>query len=576
MWVVLVAGFLFVATLLFRWRAVKTMVEAILVTKCTRPTSPIELIGAYGPGTAPLWPGANPHDPQGLCGGGGNGGGRSRSERLLDQGMMHLFGFNYEEARHNFKAALQMTGQDDCRLCTFGLAATYQPHINSPLSEEKVKSGREIVKNRLSVSGKICPAERHLLEAQLTLFDPETWNTTATSRYSAALGRLVEEYGGRKSAPPLLQILHAESIMNNSPWSYFEQQSQSGNATTGGVMRELIVPAFQTLEAIIFGEAPVLHPLALHLFIHIAEQSNELAATQGMQAADHLARVMNGTFAGHLVHMPAHIFTRVGLYAKSIASSVAAVAVDKLYTARCLQPYVSHHNTALLVMAALHAADLKTALRHTVPVLETDPLIATYLTALFPMPMELVLARFGKWDALKKVAAGQRGDELRRRRGMALPAFLRALLVYAHSLVAIHSTFSLPSSSEALWRSAAADMSEAARGIAPDELPKDHVFYPNHVELGIIMNATIHAAVASKLGRFGEAANLIRGAVVVQDAFHYMEPENWYLPMRQCLAAVLLKAGKRHEAMAQLEEDVLQHPNSPWSKGVCCEVVSCG
>jgi len=365
--------------------------------------------------------------------------------------------------------------------------------------------------------------------------------------------------------------------MNISPWSYCDQLSQSlGNTTAKRAMRKPIVQAFKTLENVIFGKAPVLHPLALHLFIHIAEQSNELAATQGVRAADHLARVMNGSFAGHLVHMPAHIYTRVGLYAKSIASSVAAVAVDKLYTARCLQPYVSHHNNALLVMAAIHAADLKIALRYTVPVLETDPLIATYLTALFPMPTELVLARFGKWDALKMGAAGRMGDEFRRRKGIAIPAFLRALLVYAQSLAAIHTTSSLPSSSEALWRSAAEDMSEAVRSIAPDELPRDHVFYPNHVELGNIMNLTVHSAVLTRLGKLREAADLIRGAIVVQDSFHYMEPENWYLPMRQCLAAVLLKDGKREEAAAQLEEDVLQHPNSPWAKGICCEIVSCG
>ena len=146
--------------------------------------------------------------------------------------------------------------------------------------------------------------------------------------------------------------------------------------------------------------------------------------------------------------------------------------------------------------------------------------------------------------------------------------------VYAQALRRIHQ---LPSPDSAKLDAASAAMSQATQRISPDDKARSHVFYPNHVELGLLMNATVQAAVAFKRKRFGQAVALLQAAVKVQDSFHYMEPENWYLPMRHCEAAVHLawaaslsdchsKNVSLNAAIGALEVDLSSHhPRTVWA-----------
>ena len=563
---------------------------------------------------------------------------------LFRQGLLQMYGFNYDEARLNFRAALEADGQ--CTLCHFGLASTYHPHLNSPLSLDNARLGRAVVESRLqqlsssTASSAVCALELRLLQAQLRLLSPATWNTTATTDYRVALAQIVDSFGGppaKISAPRLLRVWLAESIMNESPWLYLRRHADT--ASSGSSEHELLPGATQALDllrGVVFGLEHFAHPLALHLMIHICEQSDALAATDGLRAAKLLSAAMqqnSSGFTGHLVHMPAHIFTRVGAYAQSLAASRAALQVDAHYAARCLGAYAPAHNVALLVMAALYAGEERLALEHAPRLREVvrgAPAElegrALYLTALFPTPAELVLARFGRWAAIpsddkgegagegvgrdgemggwalegelrKRTAAARRARGRRLGEGGAtaapLPPFVRAMQVYAQSLRRIHLAQSQAQSqtqaeaeAEAEADAAQAAMSQAASRIPPDAMHSSHVFYPNHVELGAIMNATVAAAVAVRRGRFALAVGLLEAAAKTQDAFAYMEPENWHVPLAQCIAAVHLASAEAEAgagagagvggcsaarlaslraAVAALGRDLRQHPHNVWA-----------
>jgi len=451
--------------------------------------------------------------------------------------------------------------------------------------------------------------ERRLLEAQLVLFNPLTWNTTAISDYRKALEQLV---GPEKaSAPRLLRILLAESMMNESPWRYYEDEGKDSQTRTMSTLLPDAAKAFGLLYDVVFGSEPGAtvkeeypHPLALHLLIHLCEPSNEMAASPGLRVANLLSQAMNGSFTGHLVHMPAHIYTRLGLYSKSIESSQAAVNIDRQYVASCLSPYVPSHNIALLVMAALYSGEEKIARQYApgLVMISQEPELglpamearAKYLTAVFPVPLEFVLTRFGRWTELKDlvaetekpveryptlpdvdISAGELRLTLRDRAliqrpfhvlNEKKPAFFLAMQQYVRSLQMIHQDH--PQLDTAI-----AVMNQAANLIPHDELPTNHVFYPNHFEIGQIMNATVQGAGLIRRKRFQEAVEILEAAADLQESFLYMEPENWHVPIRHCVAAANLawaaslnksscsetKVKALEAAIQALEYDLLHH-----------------
>ena len=581
---------------------------------CTPPAG-TQLIGKYG-GTMPF------QEALLACASPSTARIRSTEQaRLFEQGMLLLYGFNFDEARRNFQAAIALNATT-CAYCPFGLAYSYGPNLNRNIEASELEAARTAIAEALLLAplqSDDCQLERALLTAQLRLFDAQKWNTTGRHDYMHALAAAVDAAAApptsitdpaAAAALPLLRVFLAEAIINLQPWKYFQHHHGNKNKT----MEPAVVPAFTTLKTLI-QHAGFLHPLALHLYIHLTEQSD--TPGDGLAAADALARLMRGSGTGHLVHMPAHIYMRTGRYDQCISQGLAAVAVDRLYQANCVAPYAAPHNEALLIVAAMAAGRMQLALKHAPSVLYTNADAATYLSALFPTPREMVLARFGRW---KDIIAGQDKEDAAERAKAAAaanasaaatiaaaaanerdlstpssstapaaaaaerPVFLRALRLYPRSLAFIHAQPHLvhsPDAAQLLGRVTLA-FSVVAAQIPPDEMPASHVFYPNHVELGGLMNATVHAAAAAKLGQFSSATEALRRGISKQDAMHYMEPENFYLPLRQCLAAVLISAadaatavprpelcqhsaGLLREATGLLARDLEEHPGNLWA-----------
>lgn len=324
-----------------------------------------------------------------------------------------------------------------------------------------------------------------------------------------------------------------------------------------------------------------------------------------------------GTGTSHLLHMPAHIYLRVGRYQDAITSSVKAIHTDNMYIEKCLVPYVPLHNVAMLVAASLLSGSFVGALEHSPFTTASMPdMAAVHLPALFPTPRDIILVRMGKWQAiidLFKAPSTEEGqfdksELLRVRRSIShkstlksedngtrllgdsspsavtTPPYIRAMRAYSQTLAHL-GLDDLKSGKEYLDV-----LSASVDNIPYDALPVEHPFYPNHHEIGEIFLAIGKAAYSMKGGGASEgrseaalddAIAAMLTAVHIQTSFSYMEPEHFYFPTRQCLGALLVKKvslsikngpenkalheSMINEAINVYKVDLHDHPNNIWS-----------
>ena len=351
-------------------------------------------------------------------------------------------------------------------------------------------------------------------------------------------------------------------------------------------------------------------------------------AIAGEKEADALASLAtHGTGTSHLLHMPAHIYLRVGRYFDAISSSILAIASDNLYLKKCLTPYVPSHNIAMLVSASLLCGNFDEALAYSPYTSDSMPdAVATYLPALFATPKDIILARMGEWRRIMELNPIEENSVVNSRRtsrtsistydssshslinindsstsrglksylrmglSMTVPADERTLAASSPPYVRAMSAYSRTLAHTGLDDLSAAThsmdvLSAAVSSIPSDPLPSHHPFYSNHQEIGRIFLLIAKAALALKNSNaerhvgIDEAIALLREAVAIQSAFSYMEPEHFYFPVRQCLGAVIVKKvelsmdSENNDLLSTLigdavnvyERDVREHPNNIWS-----------
>ena len=563
--------------------------------------TPTDLIGLYGDMTGQFHRDVDTSSPLAAA--------------LFDQGMIHIYGFNQVEGIRNMRAAIAVDG--DCAMCYWGVAQGSGPNINTEVKETMAAAGKAAIEAAYTImarkdsAGLISEANAALIIAQRRRFSFATvaeWAANGQARYDQQYADAMLDVYQQHPDDDDAAAIYAEAVLNLSPWQYYTAQlgaaaRAAAEAETAaspvdpatdptGIVAELaprVRLAYRALEAVLAHAPNRKHPLALHLTIHIAESGS--APSRGIAAADALAKLSrNGdTGTGHLLHMPAHIYLRTGRYADCIASSVVAIAADRAFDAKCVTPYVPTHNVAMLVSAALYSGRLQMALEYS-PYTVMVPEAALYLSAIYASPKDIVLARFGQWEQIDYLheqqqkeyvrqislagsgtgsGAGAVGDYLD---ADGIKPYVKAVHLYARTLSAV-SVGSLAAAT------AAVDALKAAAEAVPyDDLDRDHPFYPYHREMADMMSAITQAAFLVRFrGDADAAATLLRTAVAEQDSWSYMEPENFYFPVRHCLGAVLVKQAEGStadperarrmllDAVAVYEADLAQHPNTGWS-----------
>jgi tetratricopeptide (TPR) repeat protein len=462
------------------------------------------------------------------------------AQRYFDQGMVLAFGFNHAEAIRSFRAAQKL--DPSCAMCFWGEALATGPNINVTAKGKAIMSPAEQVaayaalQKGQALEAKAPQVEHDLIDALAKRYAPKPVDDrdALDHAYANALGDLVKKY----PADDDIGAMYSEAWMNTMPWNYWS------DATTP---RPEIVPVIAQLEKII-ARSPR-HPLALHLYLHAMEAS--ATPEKAEQAADTLLTLVPGS--GHLVHMPAHVYYRVGRYHDAAEANVQAAKIDEDYIKQCnaqgFYPASYYpHNIHFLWSAATMEGASKVAIdaaRKLAANVKMDQISQFPTIEFFHTIPLLALVQFGHWDEI--LAEPQPGADL---------AYSNAIWRYARGVaLANKGDVKGAKAEEALLVPLKAN---------PKIMTLDGNDYPATQLLAIADNLLLgEIATASKDSK--TAIIRYSDAVAGQDALPYTEPPFWYYPTRQSLGFALLKAGKAKEAEAVYRKDLEQYRHNGWS-----------
>ncbi|MEM7278215.1 MAG: tetratricopeptide repeat protein [Pseudomonadota bacterium] len=462
------------------------------------------------------------------------------AQRYFDQGMVLAFGFNHAESIRSFKAAQKI--DPSCAMCFWGEALATGPNINvtskgkAVMSDADRQSAFAAIKKAKSLASAASKAERKLINALGQRYNgkPDTDRDPLDHAWAAAMRDYVADYPEDNDAA----AIYAEAWMNTMPWDYWSASGEPKPATV-----EVIV----TLESIL--ERDPKHPLALHLYIHAVEASANPGRAE--KAADTLAHLVPGS--GHLVHMPAHIYWRVGRYHDAAEANIRAASVDEEYIAQCnaqgFYPalYYPHNIHFLWAASSMQGrssvaipAARKVAANVRLEQIEQFPTVEFFQT----IPL-LSLVQFGRWD---EVLAEPRPPEsldystaiwhYARGTAFAAKGELKAALDARQSLVPLRDSVQI----------SFLDSSD----------------YPASALLSIADNLLL-GDIAMAKDKPADAVEFYQKAVAAQDTLPYTEPPFWYYPTRQSLGKALLAAGRNSEAESVYRTDLEHYPLNGWS-----------
>jgi len=459
------------------------------------------------------------------------------AQQYFDQGLRLYYAFNHAEAIRAFEAATRH--DDGCAMCWWGIALAYGPNINAAMDSASGVAAWTALQEALRRADGADAREQALIRALAARYleVPPADRTALDSAYARAMAEVAAAWPD----DPEILTLHAESLMDLSPWAYWNAD---------GTARPGTAEALASLEKVLAVNPD--HPGANHFYIHAVEAVDpERAVAQ----AERLAGLMPG--AGHLVHMPGHIYVRVGRYEDAIEANEHAIHADESYI-RDQRPqpgmyvagYYPHNYDFLAFAAAMIGRDSQavTAAEQLAAVVPTDLLREPGMTLLQShLSRHLQMkVRFARWDAI--LAAEPPAEDLPHARGLWHYARGRALA--------------------ATGDLAGAEASLAAlRALADDPAVSSlrTEFNTSGGVLGIAVEV-LAGHLAAARSEFDAAVDHLREAVRREDALNYGEPPEWSVPARQDLGAVLLQAGRRAEAARAFEEDLKRFPKNVWSE----------
>jgi len=457
-----------------------------------------------------------------------------QAQLFFDQGLKLTYGFNHKEALRSFKEAARI--DPDCAMAYWGWALVLGPNLNLPMSPEVVSQAYEAIQMAMSRKDKVAHKERDYIDALAKRYsnDPQAEQAPFDVAYAEAMGNLYAKYPDDLDAA----TLYAAALMNLSPWDYWEQDGRPKKHTS---------TILATLEAVI--ERDPTHEGALHYYIHAVEPVD---AERGLKAADRLRGLAPG--AGHLVHMPSHIYMQVGRYADAFEVNVLAAKADENYITQCraqgIYPLNYYpHNVHFQAWTALMQGNSKTAIASARKVASQVPedlhgndwaLYQTFLS----MPL-YTLVRFGSWEAI--LAEPSPPENL---------YFWKGIWHYARGMAFTH-TAKLKQAGEELT---------AITGISRNpEAIGELIGFGEAGTLLTIAAEVLAGELTAKQARYDEAISHLERAVRLEDSLIYNEPPDWYYPVRHTLGAVLLEAGYPAEAEVVYWQDLRRYRDNGYS-----------
>ena len=456
---------------------------------------------------------------------------RTRSpdaQRYFDQGLRLVYAFNHDEAGRSFREAARL--DPECAMAWWGVALTLGPNINLPMGPEQRLAAVEAVEKAQALSPGASEVERAYIEALAKRYSlaPDADQIAIDAAYARVMGELSRRYPDDLDAA----VLYAESLMDLRPWRLW---------TVNGKPEEGTEEIVSVLESVL--RRNPLHPGANHYYIHAVEASPH--PEWALPSARRLETLMPG--AGHVVHMPAHVYMRTGDYRGAARSNEAAVEADRAYLkaggSEGIYPviYLSH-NLHFLSASASMAGQGKKAKKAAAELSERMGKVDDVPTVEYFLPTSLFVAlRFQEWDEILSTPKPEGKYPIDR----ALWHFARGVALAGKG------------------DPRGAQQEVEAFDLIRASLPADATLNVNRTAdvlkvAGAMLAARLAASKADKQG----AVEAWKRAVEAQDALTYDEPPVWYYPVRESLGGSLLLAGKPKEAEAVFRADLDRNPRN--------------
>jgi tetratricopeptide (TPR) repeat protein len=477
---------------------------------------------------APLFEGMRPYHPQA-------GTSSALAQRYFEQGMTLAWGFNPGEAARSFAAATR--ADPACAACYWALAWALGPNINTDMDAGAATEVAAALQRAQTLSAGAPTRYRGLIGA-LAARHPGPAVPVDEVAYALKLRALAQ----RHPRDAEIATLAAEAELNLHPYDWWNADGTAKAWTTAAT--DLLARALRLDPA---------HPGANHYWIHVLESSTQ--PERALASARRLETLAPGS--GHLLHMPAHIYMRVGRYADASRANEASIAADRAYLAQVDAQrayrvgYVAHNHHFLFASAAMEGRS-----RAALAAAE-----AAYPAACGPTPGDrstgilqqytvlplFALVRFGQWRAILEDTLPPDGNE----------PYPRAIWEYARGTAYVR-TGRLPDARAALKRLDALAADPALQRVKVKNINAA-------AALVRIAQLTLQADITAAEGRRTDAVTLLTQAVAVEDGLLYDEPHLWLAPTRHALGATLLAVGRYDEAQRTYREDLRHYPGNAWS-----------
>ena len=460
------------------------------------------------------------------------------AQRYFDQGLILTSGFNHAEAARSFREAARL--DPSCAMCFWGEALVLGPNINAPMDPSVVPQAYGAIQKALALIDKVTSKEEGLINALSRRYakDVEKDRSHLDEAYAEAMRNVFRQY----SDDAVVGALLAEALMDLHPWDFWTKEGEP-QPWTGEVT--------STLETVL-SFAPN-HPLANHLYIHAVEASPY--PEKGLSSAKRLETLVPGS--GHLVHMPGHIYIRLGRYWDAALANQRAVKVD--------QHYLSHSHTESIYTAAyvphnyhfLWAATAKTGQKAVATQAANDTAATVNPEAMRDPGFGGTLQHFWLMPLYTKALFGQWADVLREPVPPADLLYPAAIRHYARGLAFVR---------QGRLDHAHQELTELKKIVKDPGMAQLTIFDLNPVSMIVaIAEAILEGELAAARGDTRSAVAWLTKAIELEDGLNYTEPKDWYLPPRQVLGAIFIQAGELKEAESVYRKDLEYHPQNGWS-----------
>ncbi len=456
----------------------------------------------------------------------------AQAQLFMNQGLNLSYAFNHAEAGRAYREAERL--DPNLAIAFWGEALALGPNINAPMDPAAEPKALDAIQKAIALKGKATQREQALIDALKFRYTGKAEERRANDvAYADAMHKVHLQFPDDDD----ISMLYVESVMDLRPWGYWTRDGQPYERTS-----EIVA-----LTEKVIAKNPN-HPGALHLYIHLMEA---FQADKAEAAADRLLTLMPA--AGHMVHMPAHIYQRVGRYADAEKSNVMAIAADEDYISQCrMQGFYSMayypHNLHFLWFAATAEGNSKTAIeaaRKVASRVDDETLKAIPLLAGFRVVPYYALTRFGKWDEM-----------LREPEPPPTSAYLRGTWHYARGTAFLGKGQTNDAEQEF------AKLSE----LMPDKSLDGPLFSPNTARAVLTIGQEVLAGeIAAAKKNYDPAIAHLERAVRLEDALVYTEPAEFHYPPRLALGAILLEAGRPAEAETVYWEDLRRNKESGWA-----------